>query len=84
MSERQSADHDAAATYCDVRLACTCGRFLAQSAIRATDKLDPSAYYGVSTDVEWDCSRCGTVTDQYMPQIVTVAVRVIPPEVSDQ
>lgn len=78
MSE-QSAENDALNHYCDVRFACTCGRFLAESAIRETDRRDPSAYYGVSTDTEWDCSRCGTVTDQYMPRIVTVAVRPIPP-----
>lgn len=76
--ETHTAENDAPATWCDVRFACTCGRFLAQSAIREADRPDPSAYYGVSTDTEWDCSRCGTVTDQYMPQIVTVAVRPIP------
>lgn len=68
-----------AASYNDVRLACTCGRFLAESAIRCTDKRDPSAYYGVGTDVEWDCSCCGAVTDHYMPQIVVVATRPISP-----
>ena len=59
-------------TYNDVRFACVCGRFLAESAIRCTDRFDPTAYYGVATDVEWDCTRCGTVTDQIMPQIVVV------------
>ncbi|HEY9411142.1 MAG TPA: hypothetical protein VIP77_16300 [Jiangellaceae bacterium] len=60
------------ATYNDVRFACVCGRFLAESAIRCTDRRDPSTYYGVSTDTEWDCTRCGTVTDQIMPQIVVI------------
>ncbi|MGH3996613.1 MAG: hypothetical protein ACRDTJ_04035 [Pseudonocardiaceae bacterium] len=64
-------------THNDVRFACVCGRFLAESDIRETDRRDPSAYYGVSTDTEWDCTRCGTVTDQIMPQIVTVATHTI-------
>ena len=68
-------EHDM--TYNDVRFACVCGRFLAESAIRETDRRDPSAYYGVSTDTEWDCTRCGTVTDQIMPQIVVVATHTI-------
>lgn len=79
-----TAENDVPATYNDVRLACTCGRFLSQAAIRETDRFDPSAYYGVSTDTEWDCTRCGTVTDQDMPQIVVVGTYIIPPAMTDE
>lgn len=63
-------------TYNDIRFACRCGRFLANASIRSTTHLDPSRYYGVRDDVEWDCGRCGTVKgEEWEPQIVVVATR---------
>lgn len=57
-----------------VRFACHCGRFLAESAIRSTDFRDDSRYYGIRSEVEWDCSRCGTVKgEEWEPSIVMVA-----------
>ena len=62
--------------YNDVRFACHCGRFLAEAAIRYADHRDDSRYYGVRTEVEWDCSRCGTVKgEEWEPQIIVVATR---------
>ena len=63
-------------TYNEVRFSCRCGRFLAESAIRHTDHPDDSRHYGVRTDVEWDCSRCGVVRgEEWEPQIVITATR---------
>lgn len=66
-------------TFNDTRFACTCGRFISQSAIREEDYLDPTAYYGVGTRVEWDCSRCGTVKGEgsWEPPLVVVATRTL-------
>ncbi|MBO9522343.1 MAG: hypothetical protein J7518_12470 [Nocardioidaceae bacterium] len=63
-------------TYNETRFACRCGRFLAESAIRYTDHFDPSRYYGIRSEVEWDCSRCGTVVgDEWEPSIVVIGER---------
>ena len=68
-------------TYFETRWACRCGRFLAESAIRHTDHRDDSRYYGVRSEVEWDCSRCGTVKgEEWEPQIVTLRAHRFPPE----
>ena len=63
-----------ALTYSETRFACRCGRFLSESAIRCEDYRDDSSFYGVSTHVEWDCSRCGTVKGEgaWEPQIVVL------------
>jgi len=67
-------------TYNESRLACRCGRFLSESAIRCTDHRDDSRYRGIRSEVEWDCGRCGTVQgEEWEPQIVVTATRVIPP-----
>jgi hypothetical protein len=63
-------------TYSDVRFACHCGRFLGRDSIRETNHRDDSRYYGVRTEVEWTCTRCGVVKgEEWEPQIVTVATR---------
>ena len=66
-------------TYSETRFACTCGRFLSESAIRSEDFRDDSAYYGVRTEVEWDCSRCGTVKGEgsWEPPLVVVGTRAL-------
>lgn len=40
-----------------------CSCFIAESAFREWDELDPSAYYGVVTRYVVDCPRCGRLTD---------------------
>lgn len=48
--------------YCDVRWACPrCGRFIAESAVRSWDVLDPGAYYGVRGVIVADCGGCGEI-----------------------
>lgn len=47
--------------YYDARPACTCGRFVARENIYERDYRDPDAYYGVSTETHYYCSRCGMV-----------------------
>lgn len=42
-----------------LRWACTCGRFVAESAITERTYRDPGAHYGVSTDAGYACTRCG-------------------------
>lgn len=70
------ADEPKLLTYTETRFACHCGRFLAQSAIRETNHHDDSRYYGIRTEVEWDCSRCGTVKgEEWEPRIVATATR---------
>lgn len=65
----------AAASQQETRFACRCGRFLADSAIRSADRRDDSRYYGIRTEVEWDCGRCGTVKgEEWEPQIVVTRV----------
>lgn len=67
-----------AVTYNETRFACHCGRFLSESAIRCTDHRDDSRYYGVRTEVEWTCTRCGIVKgEEWEPQIVLTATRTI-------
>lgn len=63
------------------RFACTCGRFIPESAIRYTDHRDDSTFYGIRSEVEWDCSRCGTVKGEgaWEPPLVTFPTRVTPP-----
>ena len=71
---------DIAATYLDTRFACRCGRFLSESVIRHKDIRDDSRFYGVRSEVEWDCSRCGTVKgEEWEPQIVALRECRIPP-----
>lgn len=49
-------------TEVDLRWQCLCGRFVAASTIREEDHLDPfGSYYGITTTMTADCSRCGTV-----------------------
>jgi hypothetical protein len=65
-------------TYFETRWACRCGRFLPETAIRCTDHRDDSRYYGIRTEVEWDCSRCGTVKgDEWEPNLTYVAERMV-------
>ena len=60
------------------RFACRCGRFLRESAIRCTDHRDDSRYYGIRTEVEWDCTRCGTVQgEEWEPTLVCVGTQTI-------
>lgn len=48
----------------EVRWQCPrCGRFLAESAVRSWDVIDPGAYYGVRGVIVADCPRCGEVDD---------------------
>lgn len=77
MSELEWADPPV--TFNEVRFACTCGRFVAESSIRYEDYRDDGAYYGVGTRVEWDCSRCGTVHGEgsWEPPLVVVATRIL-------
>lgn len=63
------------------RFACTCGRFIAEAAIRYEDFRDDSTYFGIRTEVKWDCSRCGTVKGDgsWEPPLVTFPTRPTPP-----
>lgn len=55
-------------TYFDVRWMCpTCGRFIAESAIRSWDVLDPGEYYGVRGVIAADCGRCGEIEPRCTP-----------------
>lgn len=46
----------------DIRPACPkCARFIAWAAITETDRIDPGAYYGISTDTRIQCTKCGEV-----------------------
>lgn len=64
---------EAVVAYTESRFACRCGRFLAESAIHYTTFRDDSRYYGIRDEVEWDCSRCGTVKgEEWEPQIVPI------------
>lgn len=65
-------------TYIDVRWQCSCGRFIAESAIRSRDYRDPDAYYGVSTDTEYDCGRCGLVKTR--PRLIDLKELPLPEE----
>lgn len=64
------------------RFACRCGRFLSESAIRSQDFRDDSDFYGIRTEVEWDCSRCGTVKGEgaWEPPLVIFPTRATPSE----
>lgn len=57
---------------CDGRWQCAgCGRFVAESAIHSEDRIDPGAYYGVSSHTWAECNRCGPVDD---PRLSVVGV----------
>lgn len=47
-----------------------CGRWIKREAIHAEDRIDPGAYYGVSTVVTGECTRCGLVTDPQLRPVV--------------
>lgn len=54
----------------DVRWQCVrCGRFVAESAVDSEDRIDPGAYYGVTSRMWANCARCGVVDD---PRLVEV------------
>lgn len=53
-----------------LRWACDCGRFVAESSVTSVDRHDPGAYYGVSSETSYACSRCGHV--ERMPRLVEV------------
>jgi hypothetical protein len=38
-----------------------CGRFVAESAVHSVDRIDPGAYYGITSRMWADCPRCGEV-----------------------
>jgi hypothetical protein len=38
-----------------------CGRFVPGSAIHSEDRIDPGAYYGITSVLRADCPRCGEV-----------------------
>lgn len=46
-----------------------CGRFVAESAVHSEDRIDPGAYYGVSSRTWVDCPRCGKVDN---PRIIVL------------
>jgi ribosomal protein S27AE len=59
----------------DVRWQCpTCGRFLANNAIRSWDEINPGAYYGVTGHTVATCTRCGEVNDPRLVEIGTMAL----------
>lgn len=53
-----------------LRWACTCGRFVAESAITERTYRDPGAYYGVTSEVAYTCTRCGPKAD--LPRLVEI------------
>jgi len=57
-----------------MRWQCDCGRFIAENAISSRDRIDPGAYYGVTSDSWYDCSRCGR--RDTLPRLVAIAVVV--------
>ncbi len=60
----------APATFADVRWQCPrCGRFVAESSVQSEDRVDPSAYYGVTSRTWVTCSGCGEVDG---PRLVVV------------
>lgn len=55
----------------DVRWQCArCGRFLSESAVRSEDRIDPGAYYGVTSHTWADCPHCRLKVDD--PHLVVV------------
>jgi hypothetical protein len=65
----------------EVRSSCfRCGRFIKPDAVRCEDFRDDGYYYGIRTEVEYDCSRCGTV--QGDPAVVAVREMKFPAEVA--
>lgn len=58
------------------RWSCNKGHFIAEAAVRSEDRLDPSAYYGVSSRVIADCKVCGEVEEPHLVQIGTTEVDV--------
>lgn len=54
---------------CNVRWQCPCGRFLPESAVHSEDRIDPSAYYGVTSRTWADCKRCGVVEKPRLVEI---------------
>lgn len=53
---------------CEVRWTCpSCGRFIAESALRSWDEPDFGAYYGVIGVTVADCGRCGEVEPRCIP-----------------
>lgn len=70
-----------ATTYPVLRWQCRCGRFVAESAITETNHRDDSYYYGVRTETQYSCSRCGLVDDS--PRLIEVGHRPMPEPCGD-
>lgn len=58
----------------DVRWQCSgCGRFLPEAAVSSEDRIDPGAYYGISSTTWGNCRRCGVVEDPRLVDVREVA-----------
>jgi hypothetical protein len=53
-----------------LRWACDCGRFVAEASIKSTDYRDDNYYFGIRTESEFHCSRCGL--KQGIPRLIEV------------
>lgn len=58
----------------DVRWQCPRGHFIAHEAVQSEDRIDPGAYYGVSSTTWATCKVCGRVEE---PRIVEVGRHVL-------
>ncbi len=67
-----------------IRWQCPRGHFVADSAIRCTDHLDPfGSHYGIASDWEYDCRACGKTYDSE-PRIAVVRDNnPVPPEIAE-
>jgi hypothetical protein len=55
-----------------IRWACTCGRWIAEASLTEQDRIDPGAYFGVTTTISGTCSRCGVIDE---PRLLTFPAR---------
>lgn len=52
------------------------GHFLAESSVQSEDRLDPGAYYGVSSITWATCKICGRVEEPLLVQVGTVELEI--------
>lgn len=52
-----------------IRWSCPCGRWIPEASLDEQDRIDPGAYFGVTTTITGICSRCGVIDN---PRLITL------------
>lgn len=61
------------------RWSCHKGHFIAADSVTSEDRIDPGAYYGVSSTIQANCKVCGLIDNPHIVEIGTQQVEIPEP-----